>query len=75
MLDEGITFEIILTNKAKPYVERRKQETKALIINAIAYQENFDFQMSEANVIENFYAARASHSNKNTDQAKCKVAF
>ena len=43
VLDEGITFEIILTNKAKPYVERRKQETKALIINAIAYQENFDF--------------------------------
>jgi len=24
VLDEGITFEIILTNKAKPYVERRK---------------------------------------------------
>ena len=37
VLDEGITIEIILTNKAKPYVERRKQETKALIINAIAY--------------------------------------
>lgn len=36
-LDEGITFDIIIENKAMPYVERRKQEAKTLIMNAIAY--------------------------------------
>jgi hypothetical protein len=46
-LDEGITFDIILEKKAQPYVDRRKQESKTLIMNSIAYQEDYDFKMSE----------------------------
>lgn len=41
-LDEGITFDIIIENKAMPYVDRRKRESKELIMNSIAYQEDFD---------------------------------
>ena len=36
-LDEGITFDIIIENKAMPYVERRKHEAKTLIMNSIGY--------------------------------------
>jgi len=36
-LDEGITYEIIIERKAIPYVERRKLESKTLILNAIAF--------------------------------------
>ena len=55
-LDEGVTFAIIIERKAQPYVDRRKLESKTLIMNAIAYQEDFDFKMSElsSNVV-NFY--------------------
>jgi len=46
-LDEGLTFDLIIENRAQPYVERRKLESKTLILNAIAYQEEFDNKMSE----------------------------
>ena len=36
-LDEGVTFEMIIERKAQPYVDRRKLESKTLIMNAIAY--------------------------------------
>ena len=71
VLDEGITFEIILTNKSKPYLESRKQENKALIINAIAYQENFDFQMSEATTnILNLFKEFAISLDKNKEKLR-----
>jgi hypothetical protein len=36
-LDEGVSFDLILKNKAQPYADRRKQESRTLIMNAIAY--------------------------------------
>ncbi len=36
-LDEGVSFDLILKNKALPYADRRKQESRTLIMNAIAY--------------------------------------
>jgi len=70
-LDEGITFDIIIENKAMPYVERRKHEAKTLIMNAIAYQEDFDYKMSEItqNVV-NFFKEFATCLDKNKDKLK-----
>ena len=36
-LEEGQTFDLIIENRAKPYVDRRKHEAKTLIMNSIAY--------------------------------------
>jgi hypothetical protein len=42
-LEQGVTFDLIIERKAMPYVDRRKLESKTLILNAIAYQEDFDY--------------------------------
>ena len=70
-LDEGVTFELILKNKAQPYADRRKQESRTLIMNAIAYQEDYDFKMSEisANCI-NFFRDFAINLDKNKEKLK-----
>lgn len=34
-LAEDVTFDLIIENRAKPYVERRKLESKTLIMNSI----------------------------------------
>lgn len=36
-LPERVTFDIIMETQAQPYADRRKQESKTLILNAIAY--------------------------------------
>lgn len=36
-LEPGVTFDLIIEKKAMPYVDRRKLESKTLILNAIAY--------------------------------------
>lgn len=46
-LEEGETFDLIIENRAQPFVDRRKLESKTLIMNAISYQEDFDYKMSE----------------------------
>ena len=70
-LEEGLTFDIIIEKKAIPYVERRKIESKTLIMNAIAYQEDFDFQMSEmTNNIVAFFKEFATCLDKNKDKLK-----
>lgn len=70
-LDEGITFDIIIENKAMPYVERRKSESKALIMNSIAYQEDFDYKMEQiAQNIVNFFKEFATCLDKNKDKLK-----
>jgi len=46
-LEEGMTFELLMDIRAKPTVDRRKLESKALITNSIKYMEDFDFRMNE----------------------------
>jgi len=70
-LDEGVTFDMIIEKRAEPYVEHRKLESKTLIMNAIAYQEDFDYKMSEItqNVV-NFFKEFATSLDKNKDKLK-----
>jgi len=70
-LDEGVTFDLIIEKRAQPYVERRKLESKTLIMNAIAYQEDFDYKMSEISQnIVNFFKEFATCLDKNKDKLK-----
>ena len=70
-LDEGVTFDLIIEKRAQPYVERRKLESKTLILNAIAYQEDFDYKMSEITQnIVNFFKEFATSLDKNKDKLK-----
>ena len=70
-LDEGVTFDLIIEKRAQPYVERRKLESKTLILNAIAYQEDFDYKMSEITQnIVNFFKEFATCLDKNKDKLK-----
>jgi hypothetical protein len=70
-LDEGLTFDIIIDKRAVPYVERRKLESKTLILNAIAYQEDYDFRMGEmTNNIVAFFKEFATCLDKNREKLK-----
>lgn len=70
-IEEGLTFDIIIEKQAIPYVERRKHESKTLIMNAIAYQEEFDFKMSEmTNNIVAFFKEFATSLDKNKEKLK-----
>jgi len=70
-LEEGVTFDLIIEKKAQPYVEARKHESKTLILNAIAYQEDFDYKMSEmTNNIVNFFKEFATTLDKNKEKLK-----
>ena len=70
-LEEGETFDLIIEYRAKPFVERRKHESHTLIMNAIAYQEDFDYKMSEItqNVV-NFFKEFATCLDKNKEKLK-----
>jgi hypothetical protein len=70
-LEQGVTFDLIIERKAMPYVDRRKLESKTLILNAIAYQEDFDYKMGEmTNNIVNFFKEFATSLDKNKDKLK-----
>ena len=70
-LEEGQTFDLIIEYKAKPYADRRKQESKTLILNSIAYQEEFDNKMNEiSNNIVNFFKEFAICLDKNKEKLK-----
>ena len=61
----------MIKNKALPYAERRKQESRTLIMNAIAYQEDFDFKMSEISTnCVNFFKEFATSLDKNKEKLK-----
>lgn len=70
-LEEGETFDLIIENRAKPYVDRRKLESKTLIMNSIGYQEDFDYKMSEmtSNIV-NFFKEFATCLDKNKEKLK-----
>jgi hypothetical protein len=70
-LDEGQTFDLIIENRAKPFVDRRKHESKTLIMNSISYQEDFDYKMSEItqNVVT-FFKEFATSLDSNKDKLK-----
>lgn len=38
---------MIIDDRAKPTVERRKLEAKTLITNSVKYMEEFDYKMNE----------------------------
>jgi len=59
-LEEDQTFESIMSDKTKPTVDRRKKESKSLIMNSIQYEEDTNYKMGEIcqNII-NFYAGFA----------------
>jgi hypothetical protein len=46
-LPEGQTFDGILEKRVRPTTNRRKQESKVLITNSIAYMEQNDYKMQE----------------------------
>ena len=70
-LEEGQTYDLIIEKRAQPYVDRRKTESKTLIMNAIAYQEDYDFKMSElSNNTINFFKEFATSLDKNKDKLK-----
>tara|TARA_B110000285_G_C14804547_1_gene459060 strand:+ start:100 stop:405 length:306 start_codon:yes stop_codon:yes gene_type:complete len=70
-LEEGQTFDLIVENRAAPYVGRRKLESKTLIMNSIAYQEDLDYKMSEITQnIVNFFKEFATCLDKNKEKLK-----
>lgn len=60
-----------MINKAKPYADRRKQESETLISKAIDYQEDFDNKMSDitTNIVK-FFKEFAESLDKNKDKLK-----
>lgn len=70
-LDEGVSFEAIIMNKAKPYAERRKLESQTLISKAIDYQEDYDNKMSDitSNIVK-FFKEFAESLDKNKEKLK-----
>jgi len=70
-LEEGQTFDLIIEKRAQPYVDRRKLESKTLIMNAISYQEDFDYKMSElSNNTIAFFREYATSLDKNKEKLK-----
>lgn len=70
-LEEGETFDLIIENRAQPFVDRRKLESKTLIMNSISYQEDFDYKMSEITQnIVNFFKEFAKSLDLNKDKLK-----
>ena len=52
-------------------MDRRKLESKTLIMNSIAYQEDFDYKMSEITQnIVNFFKEFATMLDKNKEKLK-----
>ena len=70
-MEEGVSFEAIICNKARPYADRRKQESETLISKAIDYQEEYDNKMSDitTNVVK-FFKEFAESLDKNKDKLK-----
>ena len=60
-----------MEDRAKPTVDRRKLEAKTLILNSVAYMEDFDFRMNEIcqNMV-NFYREMATKIDANKDKLK-----
>lgn len=70
-LEEGLTFDLIIENRADPFVERRKTEAKTLIMNSISFQESLDNQMTEiTNNLVAFFKEFAKCLDKNKDKLK-----
>ena len=47
-LEEGVTFDMVIAERAQPTVDRRKLESKTLITNWIKHMEDLDYRMNEA---------------------------
>lgn len=70
-LEEGQTFDSLIEDKAKPTVDRRKEEAKVLILNSVKYMEDFDFRMNEiCQNIVNFFRDLATKVDANKDKLK-----
>ena len=70
-LEEGQTFDSIIEERAKPTVERRKVEAKALILNSVKYMEDFDYKMNEISMaMVAFYRDLATKIDANKEKLK-----
>lgn len=70
-LEEGQTFDMIIDERAKPTVDRRKQEAKALITHSVKYMEDFDYRMNEiCQNIVNFFKEIATKIDANKEKLK-----
>ena len=70
-LPEGQTYDTILEKRVKPTTNRRKQESKILITNSIAYMEQNDYKMQEiTQQIINFYKAFATKLDADKEKLK-----
>jgi len=62
---------MILEDRAKPTVERRKLEAKTLILNSVKYMEDFDFKMNEiCTAIVSFFRELATKIDANKERLK-----
>jgi hypothetical protein len=60
-----------MADRAIPTVDRRKLESKTLILNTVKYLEEFDFKMNETctNIV-NFFRELATKMDQNKDKLK-----
>lgn len=70
-IDEGTTYDQIIEEQAKPFVERRKLEAQELYTNADKYLEELDDKMNEIckNIIE-FLKSLASKYDKGKEDLR-----
>jgi hypothetical protein len=62
---------MIIDERAKPTVDRRKLEAKTLITNSVKYMEDFDFRMNEiCQNIVNFFRDLATKIDTNKERLK-----
>ena len=70
-LEEGQTFDSIMDERAKPTVDRRKLESKTLILNSVKYMEEFDFKMNEVCMATvGFFRELATKIDSNKEKLK-----
>ena len=66
-----------MDERARPTVERRKLESKTLILNTVKYMEEFDFKMNEVSMaIATFFRELATKIDSNKEKLKqTEIAF
>ena len=70
-LEVGQTFDSIIDKRIRPTVERRKQESKALVTNSVLYLEQTDNKMQDiSQAVINFFKAFATKLDSNKEKQK-----
>lgn len=70
-LEEEMTFDIIIQQRAIPTVNMRKEEAKLLLTQSVKYMEDFDYRMHEVcTQFLNLYRDFATYLDKNREKLK-----